>query len=156
MVLLLKNVEQIDFACVSKGLHVSVELYCFIRILTKMKSIYDDLLRGNAREKLSVVSDLLSITGFSLGAAIAPVLAIRNTTKVSWSSAVGIFSCALLFFAGLAMLLVWIMSINRDLSKGFDDSFSSKLIKASLLSISAYVYLMAIAAVATFFSTVQW
>lgn len=121
-----------------------------------MKSIYDDLVRGTAREKLSVVSDLLSITGFSLGAAIAPVLAIRNTTNVSWSSAVGISSFALLFFAGLSMLLVWIISVNRDLSKGLDDSFSSKLIKASLLSVSAYVYLMAIAAVATFFSIVQW
>lgn len=121
-----------------------------------MKSIDEDLARGTAREKLSIDSDILSISGVSLGAAFAPIIAIRNTTRVSWFSAVGIISFALLFFAGLAMLLVLIVSGNGYLTKGLDDSFSSKLIKASILSVSAYVYLMAIAAVATFFSIVTW
>ena len=127
-----------------------------IGIFAEMKSIYDELARGTARERLSVVSDLLSITGVSLGAAIAPVLAIRNTTRLSWASAVGIFFFALLSFAGLAMLLVLIISVNGSLTRGLDDSFSSKLIKTSIGCLSAAVYLMAITAVVSFFSTVNW
>jgi hypothetical protein len=121
-----------------------------------MKSIYDELARGTARERLSVVSDLLSITGVSLGAAITPVLAIRNIARLSWASAVGIFFFALLSFAGLAMILVLIISTNGYLTKGLGDSFSSKLIKASMWSFSAAIYLMAITAVVSFFSTVNW
>jgi hypothetical protein len=121
-----------------------------------MKSVYDDLIRGTARERLSVLSDLLSVTGVSLGAALAPVLAIKSITQLGLASIVGIIISALIFFAGLAMLLLLIISINDYMCRGFDDSFSSKLIRVSLWSVSAALYLMIISAVVAFFAAVRW
>jgi hypothetical protein len=121
-----------------------------------MKSVFDDLIRGTARERLSVLSDLLSITGVSLGAALAPVLAVKSITELSMFSVLGIFLSALIFFSGLAMLLLLIMYTNDYIRRGLDDSFSSKLVRASFWSASAAVYLMAITAVVAFFAVVRW
>jgi hypothetical protein len=121
-----------------------------------MKSIFHELLRGSAREKLSVISDLLSITGISLGVAIAPLFAIKSSTQLRWFSVVGIFFYSLLSFAGLAMLLVLLLFINSRLIDSLDKSFSSNLIRASAWSVSAAIYLIAIATVISFLFTVSW
>ena len=121
-----------------------------------MKSVFDNLIHGTARERLSVLSDLLSVTGVSLGAALAPVLAIKSITHLGLVSVVGMITSALIFFAGLAMLLLLIISINDYMCRGFNSSFSSKLIRVSLWSVSAAFYLMAISAVVAFFAAIRW
>lgn len=121
-----------------------------------MKSIYHELFRGTARERLSVISDLISITGISLGVAIAPLFAIKSSTQLRWFSVMGIFLYSLLSFAGLAMLLVLILFINSRLIASLDKSFSSSLIRASAWSVSSAIYLMTIATVISFFLSVSW
>jgi hypothetical protein len=121
-----------------------------------MRSIYHAMVRGSARDRLSVISDLLSITGMSLGVAIAPLFAIKSITQLKWFSVVGIFFYSFLSFAGLTMLLVLILFTNNRLMVSLDKSFSSSLIRASAFSVSAAIYIMAIAAVISFFFAVSW
>jgi hypothetical protein len=54
------------------------------------------------------------------------------------------------------MLLLLIISINDYMCRGFNGSFSSKLIRFSLWSVSAAFYLMAISAVVAFFAAIRW
>ena len=47
-----------------------------------MRSVWDALRKGNAKERLAVVADLVSIVGVSLGSMFAAVLAVKGKVDV--------------------------------------------------------------------------
>lgn len=102
-----------------------------------MQTILNDLVRGDARAKLAVISDLLSIVGVSLAAVLAPIFAgakISNPVSLlmltAWSLAIlGLYAL------GLSVVLVghsWIKSML-----GARSSAGSLLLLAYWLAMAA-------------------
>ena len=75
-----------------------------------MKSIWQALSEGDAKTRLAVVADLVSIVGVSVASVVAAMFATNST--LIWSQVFGFIFIGLLSLAGALLVLVGFMVVS--------------------------------------------
>jgi len=95
-----------------------------------MKSIVSDFKRGNATQRLAIASDLISITGVSLAAVLAPVFTFGGRLDLDALAGKSFF--ALFGLGVLSLLLAGIISAHSWLKTALTGSVAGVLLLATM------------------------
>lgn len=81
-----------------------------------MRTVINDLINGDSRDRLSILSDIATLTSFILVSLLAPAYSLKSKTDLSFSAIGQISIIVLLTVAGTAITLVVFISVDSWLS----------------------------------------
>jgi len=118
-----------------------------------MRSLIKDLKDGDSTKRLSILSDIATITSVVLVSLLAPALSLTSRTKLSFSAIASISTIVLLAVAGTAFLLVALLSIDSWLSGRKSHRF---LLRVALWSVALAVAILVAAFIHDLITSTYW
>ena len=118
-----------------------------------MRTVIKELIEGNASKKLSILSDIATITSVVLVSLLAPAFSLASKTELSFFAIATISAIVLLTVAGSSAALAAFLSIDTWLSTR---SNHRMLLRISLWSVALVVALFAAAFVHELLTNTYW
>jgi hypothetical protein len=101
-----------------------------------MKEIYNTILRGSSRERLSILSDIFTIAGISIAAILAPI--VSQPSVLSFSSYIQI---AINVIVAIAAIVI-VIGLGVFLTKGAEIIFNSSKISYMFASVVIWCFVL--------------
>jgi magnesium-transporting ATPase (P-type) len=118
-----------------------------------MRTVITDLINGDATKKLSILSDIATITSVVLVSLLAPAFSLASNTELSFSAIATISAIVLLTVAGSTAALAAFLSIDTWLSTRSNHRL---LLRVSLWCIALVVAICAAAFVYELLTNTYW
>ena len=107
-----------------------------------MQSIIDALKNGDAKVRLAIVADIVSILGVSLATVVGGSFALRG--KLDVENIVGVSASALLSLAGASLVVLVFLALSSWLRRRISDNpIALGLLQFSLWAVFGALFLLA-------------
>lgn len=118
-----------------------------------MRTVIKDIKDGDSTKRLSILSDIATITSVVLISLLVPAFSLASETKLSFSAIASISTIVLLAVAGTAVSLIVFLSVDSWLSCRKSHRF---LLRVALWCVALVVAVLAAAFIHGLITNTYW